>query len=178
MALKERKIYPKFTAEARDGRLYLENEESYSNYLLSIDRKPLTVIVKPKHKDRSRQEEKFYHAVVVRMVAEAMTIEDQEAHDFLKRMFLKIEDSREIKVKMLIKDENRTSNVPEEKITYKTVRYERILSTTELSDKAYREYWGKCIHWAALPTKDEGLGFDSGLSLYISFPNEVDYESY
>lgn len=54
----------------------------------------------------------------------------------------------------------------------------RVLSTTELSDIAYRDYWGKCVQWAVLPTKDEGLGVDSGLGLYIRLPNEVDFENY
>jgi hypothetical protein len=162
MALKERKIYPKFNAEAKGGRLFFEKESEFSHYLLSIDSKPLEVIVKPKHKDRSRQEEKFYHAVVVRMIAEAMGIEDQDAHEMLRGFFLSEEESRQIE----------TPKGP------KMIRFERILSTTELSDKAYREYWQKCIRWAALPTQPEGLNVNSGLELYIPEPNEVDYQNW
>ena len=162
MALKEKKIYPKFTGTAKGGRLFFDNESQFSKYLLVLDSKPLEIIVKPKHKDRSRQEEKFYHAVVVRMVAEAMGTEDQEAHDFLRGLFLTEEESRQIETPK----------------GHKTIRYERILSTTELSDKAYREYWGKCVSWAALPTKPEGLGIDSGLELYIPMPNEVDFSNW
>lgn len=155
MALKERKIYPKFDAIARGGKLYLDNENKFSQYLLNLEDKTLSVLVKPKTKGRSRQEEKFYHAVVVRMVAEAMDIMDQEAHELLRGFFLNIEEK-----------------------TDSGIRYERSLSTTELSDKAYREYWEKCIRWAALPTNQSGLGPDSGLELFIPMPNEVDYKDW
>ena len=92
MALKERKIYPKWKATARGGRLYYDREGDFSNHLIPYDGKELQVIVKPYAKNRSRQEEKFYHAVVVRMVACEMDFTDQEAHEFLKSLFLKIEE--------------------------------------------------------------------------------------
>ena len=151
----EKKIYPKFKATAKGGRLYLDEESKFSEYLVMLDGRNLHVIVKPATKDRSRQEEKYYHAVVVNMIAQAMDIMPQEAHEFLKRMFLLTEE--------------RTGN---------GIRYERVQSTTELSDAAYREYWTKCLNWAALPTLGYGLGQDSGLNLYIPLPNEVDYSSY
>jgi len=156
MALKERKIYPKWKAVARGGRLYYDDEGRFSKHLIPYETKELQVIVKPYSKSRSRQEEKFYHAVPVRMVAEAMDISDQEAHELLRRLHLKTEErSKDGKY-----------------------RYERIMSTTELNDKAYREYWEKCIHWAALPTKPSGLSQDSGLSLYIPYPREVSYKDW
>jgi len=90
------------------------------------------------------------------MIAEAMEITHDEAHNFLRSMFLKVE----------------------ERSGDGKYRYERIMSTTELNDKAYREYWQKCVRWAALPTDPNGLGPDSGLELYIPEPNEIDYESW
>lgn len=162
MALHERKIYPKFKGTVQDGRLIFEDTRSFQNYIASLEGKVVNIIVKVWHKDRSRQEEKFYHAVVARMVAEEMGIDDQEAHNLLKSLFLAEEESKQIE----------TPTGP------KLYRYKRILSTTELTDKAYREYWEKCIRWAALPTKPEGLSQDSGLELYIPLPNEVDYSDY
>ena len=156
MALKERKIYPKWEATARGGRLYYNDEGKFSNHLIPYNGKRLQVIVKPYSKNRSRQEEKFYHAVVVRMVAEKMDISDQEAHELLRRLHLKTEErSKDGKY-----------------------RYERVMSTTEMNDKAYKEYWEICIHWAALPTKPSGLSQDSGLSLYIPYPREVSYKDW
>lgn len=155
MELKERKFHPKFRAIVRGTRIIYEDPRSFESFLVPMDGKDVEVTVKIPAKDRSRQEEKFYHAVVVRMVAEAMCVLDQEAHEFLKRMFLRSEEQ-----------------------TIQGYRYERIMSTTELSDKAYREYWETCIRWAALPTRETGLGPDSGMELYIPYPNEVDYTDY
>lgn len=152
--LKERKIYPKFKATAKGGRLYFEDERRFADYVASLEGVEVQVVVKKWVKQRSRQEEKFYHAVVVRMVAEAMDMDDWQAHDFLKNLFLRVEDK-----------------------TDSGLRFERVLSTTELSDRAYREYWEKCIKWAALPT-DGRLGYNSGLELYIPYPNEVDYTNW
>ncbi len=155
MALKEKKIYPKWEAEIKDQTVVFKNRDAFDTHLIPFEGKQVHVIVKDISKDRSRQEEKFYHAVVVRMVAEEMFITDQESHEFLKAMFLKVEEK-----------------------TPGGYRYTRILSTTELSDKAYRRYWEDCIRWAALPTLEDGLGPKSGLSLYIPMPNEVDYDDY
>ncbi len=120
-----------------------------------MEGKTMHVIVKDIAKDRSRQEEKYYHAVVVRMVAEAMDIADQEAHELLKKMFLTVEEK-----------------------TSTGFRFRRVLSTTDLSDKAYRNYWENIIRWAAQPTDDEGLGPSSGLGLSIPYPNEMDYDHF
>lgn len=153
MTLKEAHIWPKWLVKVNDnGIIYFENRREWDRFKIPYYGKEMTLILKARTKDRSRQEEKFYHAVVVRMVAEDMDIGRDEAHEFLKRLFLRIEAK-----------------------TPGGIRYERVLSTTELSDRAYREYWEKCIHWAALPTGDDGLNQDSGLGLVVPFPNEVDY---
>lgn len=169
MALKERKIYPKWKAIARGGRLYFENDSKFSEHLIPYEGKELEVVVKQPTKDRSRQEEKFYHAVVVRSVAMAMDAPDQEAHEFLKRLLLTVEESREVEERYDLK-----GNI----VPAHTVRYKRVMSTTELTDKAYREYWENCIRWAAQPTMPTGLNQSSGLGIYIPYPNEVDYENW
>jgi hypothetical protein len=155
MALKEKKFYPIFKAKAWKGNLVFEKKDDLRQYLYGIDEKRVDVVIKKEVKHRSRQEEKYYHGVIVGMVAEAMSIENQQAHEFLKSLFLRVEEK-----------------------TPSGFRMERILSTVELSDASYREYWGKCQRWASLPTLDEGLGLDSGLSLFIPSPNEVDYSNY
>lgn len=154
MALKEKKFYPKWPVEIHDGKVVFLDQEAFDKHLARFEGKRKVIILKDEVKDLSRQEEKFYHAVPKIMIAEAMDVSDDEAHEFLKGMFLKIE-------------ERSTAGY----------RYTRILSTTELSDKAYRAYWEQCIKWAALPTLEDGLGPDSGLGLYIPYPNEVDYEN-
>lgn len=148
------RIYPRWKAKTSGGRLYVDNQGGFSSYLQSLNGKELEVIVKPKVKVRSRKEEKYFHAVVVRMVAEAMSIEDESAKEFLRRLFLTVE----------------------ERSADGKYRYTRVLSTTDLDDKGYREFWEKCIRWAILPTKPSGLSLDSGLELYIPYPNECDWD--
>ena len=93
--LKERKFYPKFKATAKNGRLILDDELTFSKYLINFDERELSVVVKLFHKERIRQEEKYYHAVVVRMIADEMAIPDQEAHEMLREMFLREETKTE-----------------------------------------------------------------------------------
>ncbi len=155
MTLSEKKIQPKWKVKIHDGRVVFNDREAFDRFLIPMEGKEKDLIIKDIVKERSRQEEKYYRAVVVNMVAEEMGIEADEAHNQLKRLFLTIEES-----------------------TPAGYRYHRVQSTTELSDRAYREYWGRCVAWAALPTKDSGLAQDSGLNLYIPLPNETDYENY
>lgn len=153
MALKEAKIWPRWRVTiSQDGRFIFERPEDWERFKIPYYGREMELILKDRAKDRSRQEEKYYHAVVVRMVAEAMEIGRQEAHEFLKRLFLTIEDK-----------------------TTSGIRYRRSMSTTELSDKAYRDYWERVILWAAQPTEDRGLDESSGLDLVIPYPNEVFY---
>ena len=150
--MKEKHIYPRFDVQILNNRVVFEDREAFDEHLVPYEGKKMSLILKRRVKDRSRQEEKFYHAVVVRMIAEEMDITREDAHAFLRGLFLKVEEQHE------------------------KYRYTRVMSTTELSDEAYREYWEQCIRWASLPTKEEGLGPDSGLNLYIPYPNEVEYE--
>ena len=153
MALKENKIYPKWVVRILDGKVVFKDRENFDRHLIPFEEKEMHLILKHIHKERSRQEEKYYHAVVVRMVAGAMDISDQEAHEQLKKLFLTVEERSPL-----------------------GFRYTRVMSTTELSDKAYREFWEKCVKWAALPTLEDGLSQESGLELYVPLPNEIDYE--
>lgn len=154
----DKTIYPAFDCAVYGGKVVLKDKQAFDNHLVPFEGKDnLQLILKRKVKSRSRQEEKFYHAVVVRMVAQAMSIVDQEAHEFLKRMFLKTEE------RVVVSDG-------------RVVRYERVQSTTELGDRAYREYWEGIIRWAIQPTKMDGLAPDSGLGLYIPMPNEAEWD--
>ena len=155
MALKEKKIYPKWLVTIKNNKVVFQDRETFDRHLIPMEGKQKHLIIKDIVKERSRQEEKYYRAVVVTMVAEAMDIPAHEAHELLKKMFLSVEEKSSA-----------------------GYRYTRIQSTTELSDKAYRAYWGECIKWASLPTLEDGIGPDSGLEMYIPLPNETDWENY
>lgn len=156
--LKDRSVIPAWNCAVYNGQILVEDKKGFENFLAIHEGKEgLQLVLKKKVKTRSRNEEKFYHAVVVKMVAEGMDIMREEAHEFLKHMFLRTEE------RVVLPDA-------------RVIRYERTMSTTELSDSAYREYWETVIKWAALPTLPEGLTVRSGLELYIPYPNEAEWD--
>lgn len=152
-------IYPVWKATIdKNGKLYIKDREKMDLWMMNYTEKEMGVTIKPYRKNRSRQQEKYYHAVPKVMVAEEMGIAPEEAHDFLCKLFLTVEESKEINGKL--------------------VRYERVKSTTELDTIQYNEFCKNIRQWASLPTQDHGLDRDSGLELYIPEPNEADYENY
>jgi len=153
-------IYPTWPATiSSTGQILIKDRNKFDEFAsLYAGKENMGITLKPFRKSRSRQEEKYYHAVPKMLIAEAMDIEPEQAHEFLCKMFLTVEESTTI--------------------DGKKVRYTRTRSTTELDDKQYREYWTRVNRWASLPTSDDGLNLDSGLGLYIPDPNEADWESY
>lgn len=152
MALSEKKFYKNWDVVVSGRRVNFKDREAFDDHLVPLDGKEMVLVLKDKVKERSRAEEKFYRGVVVPMIAEEMGASLQPTHEMLAKFFLTVEEK-----------------------TPAGYRFSRVQSTTELSDKAYRKFWNDCIKWAALPTDDDGLSVDSGLSLYIPMPNEVDY---
>ena len=153
-------IHPTWRAEVSDeGKLTIQERERFDRYVERYAGKDnMAVIVKPYRKSKSRQEERYYHAVPKMMIAEAMDMTPEEAHQFLCDMFL---------------TEEKSVTVNGQKM-----RYTRTKSTTELNDAEYHDFvFERVLRWASLPTGD-GLDQNSGLGLYIPLPNEVDYENY
>lgn len=153
-------IYPKWkTTVTEDGKILIEHRDKFDAFAKNYaGNENMGIVLKPYRKSRSRQEEKYYHAVTKQMVAEAMDLEPEEAHEFLCKLLLTVEEKTTVNGKQ--------------------VRYTRTKSTTELDDKQYREFWNRANRWASLPTQDYGLDLNSGLELYIPDPNEADYEDY
>lgn len=157
--LRDKTIYPAWDCAVVGGEVVIRDREAFERHLIPYEGKEnLQLILKRRIKARSRLVERYYHAVPVRMIADEMQISDEEAHEMLKGMFLKVEERAESE-------------------DGKSMRYERVMSTTELGDKRYYEYvFEQVVRWAALPTKDDGLGPDSGLGLYIPLPNEAEWD--
>jgi hypothetical protein len=170
--LKQKEVVPVFKGDvSEDGKLYIKEREEFDTHLATqFAGQPVELTVRKPRKPRSRAEEKYYHAVVKKYVAEAMSIEDDEAHYFLRQLFLTVEETAERVVY------EKTDKGYERKV--ELIRYERVMSTTELSRKEYDAFIKKCRDWASLPTEDTGLSQTSGLSTYIPEPNEVDYDGW
>ena len=156
MSKRDSKFWPKWNVKiSKDGETVFAEPERWNEFKIPFYGKDMCLILKQRTKDRSRLEERYYWGVVVRMVAEEMGVTRQEAHEVMAGLFLKVE----------------------EKSPW-GVRYARILSTTELTDKRYHEYiFDECVRWAALPTAEDGLSQASGLGLFIPLPNEISYEN-
>lgn len=158
---RDKKIYPAWDVAVMQGKVVFKDREAFDRHLIPYEGKEnMQLVIRPKVKPRSRQIEKYYWAVPVMMIAGAMECAPYEAHDMLREMFLKVEES-----KWVGEDGD------------KLLRYERTMSTTELGDKRYYDYvFSEVLPWAALPTLDDGLDVNSGLGLYIPLPNEADWD--
>ena len=157
MSKKEAQVWPKWSVQIDNrGKVAFTNPAEWEAFKVPFYGKEMDIILKKRVKDRSRQEERYYYGVVVPRVAEAMDITREAAHDFMAGLFLKVEEK-----------------------TSTGIRYERVMSTTELGDARYDQYvFKECVPWAARPTdEDTGLTQESGLGLFIPLPNEVDYEN-
>ena len=156
MSKKENKIWPIWTVTVGpQGEILFHDKESWEKFKYNFYGKDMSLILKNLVKDRSRQEEKYYWAVVVRMVAEEMSVSRQEAHNTMASIFLTVEERSPA-----------------------GFRYKRVMSTTELGDRRYDEYiFKECVPWASLPTGEDGLNAESGLDLFIPDPTKVDWEN-
>jgi hypothetical protein len=91
MAKKEATFVPKWAVTiGNGGKVTFIDQEGWEAYKRNFEGREGDIILKDKVKDRSRQEEKYFHAVVVKSVAEAMDITPDDAKSFLKELFLKV----------------------------------------------------------------------------------------
>lgn len=114
-----------FGSVSEEGKLILGNPEGFSKYLLTLAGKEIQVIVRKFEKTRSNEANRYYWGVVVDMIAEAMGILKDEAHDFGKSLFLK--EGLEVNGK----------------------RYELIRSTANLPTSEFWSYIDKLKMWAS-----------------------------
>lgn len=110
----------------KNGELVIKDREMLRKYLvINLREKDVDVSVKPHKKQRSLKENSYYWGVIVRLVADEMGVLDDEAHDYLKALFLK--KGVEINGK----------------------RYEVVRSTTSLSTTEFEYFVSKARIWAS-----------------------------
>jgi hypothetical protein len=117
-------FHPIFFGTVVDGKLILSRSSEFKQYLANLKGEVQLTITRRK-KIRSSAENAYYWGVIVPMVAEEMGLIPDEAHDYLKSLFLKI--GYESKGK----------------------RYELARSTAILSTEEFEAYAEKCRQWAS-----------------------------
>lgn len=117
------KIAPLFFGSVKGGKLSLEDPDKFRDYLMGLENKEIALSVKRAEYQRTTPENRYYWGVIVRMVADEMAIIPDEAHDFLKGLFLKV--GVEVGGK----------------------RYEIVKSSADLSIGDFEDYCEKCRNW-------------------------------
>jgi hypothetical protein len=118
------KITPLFFGRVKGGKLSLEKADKFREFLSTLDGKEIALSVRKAEYTRSGAENRYYWGVVVRMVADEMAILPDEAHDFLKSLFLK------------------------EGVEVGGKRFEIVKSSADLSIADFEDYCEKCRNWA------------------------------
>ncbi len=118
-------ITPLFYGVVRGGKLTLRDADKFKEFLSSMEGKDITVTVKKAEYTRTGAENRYYWGVIVRMVSDEMAIIPDEAHDFLKSLFLKVG------------------------VDVNGKRYEITKSSADLSIGDFEDYCEKVRQWAA-----------------------------
>ncbi|HEY0140390.1 MAG TPA: hypothetical protein VGF48_05805 [Thermoanaerobaculia bacterium] len=115
-----------FWGKVRGGKLYFDDRAAYDAFIAKHEGKPLVLTFRRPSDIRTNAENRYYWGVIVRMVAEEMGIIPDEAHEFLKSLFLKegveLEGGR---------------------------RFEIVRSTADLTVADFESYCEKCRQWSA-----------------------------
>lgn len=119
-------LTPKFTGEVIHGKMTLEQPEKLQKWLGIISKEDgtpqkVSVVVKKFRKIASNEQMRYYRGVIVKMVAEKLGMEYEDAHNMLRMMHLL----------------DHTKQFP----------FPR--STTDLSTVEFEDYNRECRQWAA-----------------------------
>lgn len=134
---------PKFRGKVENGKIKLENQKRFTEYVPTLEGKEVSVTVSPYVKIRSDAENKYYHGVLVDMLADELGYSHDEMHEVLKYELLKT----------TICGMGKDGKVTERDI---------VRSTASLSTAGFEKYCEDIRRWAAVE-----------LSIYLPLPNEV-----
>lgn len=81
---------PIFKGLVTKGKLEIENPSRLAKYLASLDG-AVEVVIRKFRKQRSNEQNRYFHGVIVKMVADDLGLSPPEAKDMLKMMFLMVE---------------------------------------------------------------------------------------
>lgn len=84
-------IIPKFKADVINGKLSFQEPQKMAGYVASLFDGVYEVIIRKPRKDRSDAQNRFFHGVVLKMIAEQTGQSLEEAKNMVKVMFLMVE---------------------------------------------------------------------------------------
>ena len=84
-----KKLTPIFYGTIEKDTFKLDNQDRFKKYLSTLKGR-VQLTVRPAKKKRSSQQNRYYHGVVVKILAEELGYEYEEMHQALKFKFLKI----------------------------------------------------------------------------------------
>lgn len=113
-------IIPIFCGKVEQGALTLDRPDKFKQYLLTLNKKAVHIVVRKIQKPRSKKENRYYWGVVIKLLCETTGYNDDEMHDALRMLFLRDIDKK----------------IP-------TLR-----STTSLTTVDFEEYLTKIREWA------------------------------
>lgn len=81
-------MIPKFYGFSKDGNIKFERWNELSSWIMSLDGKRLEIVVKEYKKKRSNEQNRYYHGVIIPVLAEYFGYTHDEMHDAIKIHFL------------------------------------------------------------------------------------------
>ena len=77
----------KFYAEAENGKMILKNKEAFKEFIKTL-KGNIVVDIKKVRKTRSLQQNKYYHGVLVKIIADWSGNKCAEVHEYIKAKYL------------------------------------------------------------------------------------------
>lgn len=119
----------KFYAQVVDKKLEFD-KKGFNEALLSFKEKPFLITVGKAKKIRTNPENRYYHGIVIKILANELGYFPDEMHEIVKHKFLK--------------------EIITHTVNNKTIFIEKIGSTAELSTVKFEDFLSKIRTWAAV----------------------------
>ena len=116
-------IVPVFHGKVEKDVIVLDNKDRFRAHRKTLEGERIDLILRKRTDQRSDQQNKYYHGVVVKLLADSTGYTPEEMHENLKRMFLSTKDAHGLI---------------------------RIGSTAALKTLEFKDYLDKIIRWAAI----------------------------
>lgn len=89
-----RQYLPKFFGICRDGKLVYENPDAFQCYLSWLEGREFELTCQPRRKEKSNRENRYFHGVVVDLLADHWGESHEDAFSRIKaRWFKRVDDS-------------------------------------------------------------------------------------